>query len=210
MLVKNLTEQGGPGKLRPYWEQQIYVVTQKRKDMPVYKVRPQEIPKNGEGWSRVLHCNLLLPYSYLAGEIQTKARKSIKTGQQGPRQVTKQQTPGGEPPGSTDEDMQGLTLHQLKEFCESTNTEIIDGHGTAPESAEQEVNPLPIGDLNGSGRHCEPVDTLNDDHVPDAEPLRQSERTTRPPLRMTFDALGQPSFQPWATPGVQAVSASCL
>lgn len=35
VLIRNLSDRGGPGKLHPYWEQEIYVVTQKRKGMPV-------------------------------------------------------------------------------------------------------------------------------------------------------------------------------
>lgn len=35
VLIRNLSDRGGPGKLHPYWEQEIYVVAQKRKGMPV-------------------------------------------------------------------------------------------------------------------------------------------------------------------------------
>ncbi len=54
-LVRNMTKRGGPGKLRPYWEQEIYVVTQLRKDMPVYEVKPE----SGNGRSKVCHRNML-------------------------------------------------------------------------------------------------------------------------------------------------------
>ena len=60
VLVRNLSDRGGPRTLRPYLEQEICAMTQKRKDMPVYEVRPE----NGGGRSRVLHRNLLLPCSY--------------------------------------------------------------------------------------------------------------------------------------------------
>ena len=66
VLVRNMTECAGPGKLRPYWEQEIYVLTQRRKDMPVYKVKPE----TGIGRSRVLHRNMLLPCSCLPAETQ--------------------------------------------------------------------------------------------------------------------------------------------
>ena len=30
ILVRNFKERGGPGKLRPFWEEQIYVVTERK------------------------------------------------------------------------------------------------------------------------------------------------------------------------------------
>jgi len=55
VLVKNKREQGGPGKLRAYWEQDIYVVTKVNPDGVVYEVQK---PQGGE--KRMLHRNMLL------------------------------------------------------------------------------------------------------------------------------------------------------
>ena len=71
MLVVNLSYRGEPGKLRPYWGQEIYVVTQKRVDMPVYEVRPE----NGGGRSRILTRNLLLPCSNLPLRLRSVQAK---------------------------------------------------------------------------------------------------------------------------------------
>ena len=61
VLVRNLSERGGPGKLRSYREQQIHVVVGQRGNLPVYEVRPER----QTGKPRVLHRNLLLPCTFL-------------------------------------------------------------------------------------------------------------------------------------------------
>uniref|UniRef100_A0AAY4BQW0 Gypsy retrotransposon integrase-like protein 1 n=1 Tax=Denticeps clupeoides TaxID=299321 RepID=A0AAY4BQW0_9TELE len=68
VLVRNLNEKGGPGKLRSFWEDQVYVVTQrKHPDSPVYELQPE----NGKGRVRVMHRNLLLPCDFLQTEKET-------------------------------------------------------------------------------------------------------------------------------------------
>ena len=40
VLVKNGRDEGGTGKLRSFWEQNIYEVVSKHEDIPVYKIKP--------------------------------------------------------------------------------------------------------------------------------------------------------------------------
>ena len=112
MLVRNMTEHGGPGKLRPYWEQEINVVTQKRKDMPVYEDKPE----TGTGGSRVSHRNMLLPCYYLPAETQltpSKNRQAVS------KRANKQEASREETSIATDEDISSLTRCQLQELYAS-------------------------------------------------------------------------------------------
>jgi len=68
VLLRNLSERGGPGKLCSYWKEQKYIVDEHVYDSPVYRVKP----KHSRGKQRVLHRNLL-HLSQIAQEICQKA-----------------------------------------------------------------------------------------------------------------------------------------
>ena len=57
VLVRNMGEGGGPGKLRSYWEKKIYVVKEQISDNPVYVIHPEGDPS---ARNRNIHRNVLL------------------------------------------------------------------------------------------------------------------------------------------------------
>ena len=74
VLVRN-QETGGPGKLRAFWGDKVYMVTEQfDEDRPVYEVKPEE----KEGKSKVLHRNLLLPCDHLLIPESTVSPKNSR------------------------------------------------------------------------------------------------------------------------------------
>ena len=58
VLIKNLSERGGTGKIRSFWEDNIHLIVEPIGDSSVvYKFKPEK----GSGRTRIVHRNILLP-----------------------------------------------------------------------------------------------------------------------------------------------------
>ena len=136
VLVRNLSERGGPGKLRPYWEQTIYIVKEQVGDNPVYKVTPE----TGGRAARTLHRNLLLQVNDLPIEPHqspvTNARESHK------RTKRQTETPAQtqSPDTSDSEEEDGVYRYWLRVPMENPRTDcnLPNQSGTRESQRHQE------------------------------------------------------------------------
>lgn len=108
VLVKDCSPRAGPGKLRSYYEDRIYVVKARKGELPVYVVHPED----GKGRERSLHRNLLFPCDSLVPDksIPTIAQNTSRKARMQP-QTDQQQPPShlqNQPVDSSDEEEESI------------------------------------------------------------------------------------------------------
>ena len=75
MLLRNHKERGGTGKLRSYWEDRIYVVTEKNSKIPVYTIKPE----TGNGKIKRVHRNNIMTCKSILPKEKTKVENKKRT-----------------------------------------------------------------------------------------------------------------------------------
>lgn len=207
VLVRNLSERGGTGKLRSFWENEVYTVVDKRRDMPVYVVERE----NGTGDTRVLHRNLLLPCSHLPTDETSillqkpKRRKGVKKQTLNRRPVKQPVSLPGD--DEQEEEGHGFSPQTLEALLNTGN----NGNDEPRKAATEERPEIRTESVTSTRQRAEPAgpeSELSDEGGSSDEErtIRRSQRVTRPPNRITYDQLGQPSVQPCVTTGARAVT----
>ena len=169
VLVKNLSERGGPGKLRSYWENKVHlVVSRKGHDSPVYVVKPED----GHGRERVLHRNLLLRCPDIEEDLtQPKASKTHKKSTK--QKANKWQVQQTE--SDSDDEIDGIIYSQRARDQSEPNQDQDDAHSVAsdetlPQESNDEQHP-------------------NSDTPTKRYPQRP-QRIHQPPVRLNYNRLG--------------------
>ncbi|KAK3716755.1 hypothetical protein QZH41_008881 [Actinostola sp. cb2023] len=192
VLVRNLSERGGTGKLRSYWEDFIHIIKSQRGDLPHYEV----IREDGEGRTRVLHRNLLLPCSYLPVGDESVQRTNNKQNDRSirNRRQTGRQKPKTLPLGrgqnsrrldsDSEEELTGFAPRDLRGLQWTSQQETSQ---TTPPS-EPDDPPLATVDSEVQSDVSDVQDSTDDEVPP-----RRSGRTRQPRQIFTYENLGDPT-----------------
>ena len=219
-MVRNLSERGGPGKIRSYWEDKIHsVIRRVGEDSPVYEIKQEK----GDGRTRVLHRTLLLLCDYLemeethqAGTVHRnnenrRGQRKANLKQAEPSQINSEYDSEEEVPQFHPRDLErfeeGIGMPDADESIPESTRQEQDQYGhenidagdrsIADEISEQSLsNPLPLEDEKVSEEIVSSSDQLSS--IGEQAQEHQNERPTRnrqPPMRLAYNELGNPQLQ---------------
>ena len=163
--MRNLSERGGPGKIRAHWEDQVHlVVRRKHQDSPVYEVRPE----SGEGRVCTLHRNLTLtltlPCSFLPitdTPVTKTKRHSQKTREQAPAARNSAENNPSEEDDS-DEEENVIIMRQTRSSTTQPREQQMEPHQADPVSEGREEV---ADDKENESGNAEDTETGNDEET---------------------------------------------
>ena len=212
VLVKNHVT-GGPGKLRSYWEHNVYTVLRKMENAPVYEVKRED----GFGPMRRLHRNLLYQCNHLPVPVPAKVKKKKLVSRKARNNVRKAnqskvewkagettssdsdrgwvQEPTSSPdakpvPPETEDSTPSLTVPKVTEETETVM--ILEESSVDSESSENRS----VSEVAEEQTESEvsPVENPSSSSNEETETTGRPKRTIQKPKRLTYESAGNPSY----------------
>ena len=220
VLVKNLRDTGGTGKLRSYWEHQIFKVVSQQGDLPVYRVQSLDKPRD----VRVLHRNLLMRCDELPLNVfkeiedleKEKKAKPLRKPKAKGRDVYKSNKPMVEKlleNESAEDDVSDEDLEVLMEIYPENETTETPETTVTTEIVEDIENDMVEEASVASPPVTQVLDTIeereeieedivegeenveeSEEETEDEVPQRRSARQRSTPKILTYSELGKPSY----------------
>ena len=216
--VKNVRERGGPGKLRSYWEKEIYTVISRRggEMSVVYDVHRPEKPDE----IRTLHRNMLLDVSNLPIAEQPEQKAHQKKSQ--PREAYSLPTDKDMSVSHDDTEIESVgtsgdlelcpndlqawqRMSQAREYSDITlhtqsreESDVRESIGLPDRPVEQVIeenveDEMTVGTTEVADQEDADIPFELDDSENDSsrqEEVRRSGRNRRGPMKLTYDTIG--------------------
>ena len=187
VLMRNVREKGGTGKLKNHWESSLFRITSKKENLPVYTIVNCDNVKD----QRTVHRNLLMECNDLPDDVFRDSRPVVKVPKK--RGRPKKVQPSGEEDDNIDLDEDNILviLHEG----------VADSSGGGSGASHQVIETDPGGDQSADptdpdalveDEHAVDPSFTDDEYDPEPVPQRRSLRPARPPEWLAYHQMGGP------------------
>ena len=194
VLVKNVREKGGPGKIRSFWEDKVYEVLERKggEEGVVYKVRKLGDP-NGE--ERTLHRNMLLLCNEFPIEEHKKEKKKNRNSTR--KVKTNHSVLEDSSESEIEQEVEPRTIEQLNTMIEdSVVQQNVDQQVNSSSQMEDETDLNVDQNVDQDSSSHSQTDGTETEELSDIdqrrtnESLRRTTRKRKPPEFLNYSKLG--------------------
>jgi transposase InsO family protein len=197
VLVRNMSERGGPGKLRSHWEQAVHIVVKRMSDdSPVYQVRPEE---GGGRGLRTLHRNLLLPCDSLPLPERVMSPRTVRRKECSKGISSDRQQPVATPSSSSSSAEEWVGENPVSSSGKSESTLDPGAPIFRPQGQqlpESDIESESDGERQQRGETSQASSEQSDDGESGTSPAigQRTQRIRRRPKKLTYDSVGMPTY----------------
>ena len=166
VLMRNVRERGGTGKLRSFWEEKLFEVVEKRDNVPVYRIQGVEDERD----SGVVHRNLIMKVDQLPLDVfqePDNPPSRLRTSQK--NKPVKKRNDGQEKYSETSTSREG-DPELLEEESEDEGRDVVFYEETLPELVDLGPGESGVADGSREGRGVLELEELETPYSDIADP----------------------------------------